>query len=70
MSRHVVAGEIQQALEQIQKAAQQAEQLARSSSLVDPKWFRGMQTMVAMAAGELEQKGLLQKRELAKADAS
>jgi len=59
MSRKAVAAELQSLLEQLQRLAAGAERLAANSGLVSPGYFRGMQTMVAMASGELDQKGLL-----------
>lgn len=60
MSRAAVAAELQKIIEELQQACARGEQLAKSSRLVDPKWFRGAMTAATMAAGDLEQKGLLQ----------
>lgn len=60
MSRNAAATELQSLIEQINGMATRAEKLAQASGgMVDPKWFRGVQTCVGMAAGDLEQKGLL-----------
>lgn len=62
MSRNAVAAELQQVIEKLQQACEQAERLARSSGLVDPKWFRGAHAAATMALGELDQKGMVDKR--------
>lgn len=60
MSRNALAAEFVRICREMQRLAAAGEQLAQNSGgMVDPKWFRGAQTMTAMAAGELEQKGLL-----------
>jgi len=59
MSRNAVAAELQGLIEQLQRLNARAEQLAKASGMTDPKWFRGAHTAYTMAAGELDQKGLL-----------
>jgi len=59
MSRNAVAAELQRILTDLQRLCITGEQLAKSSALVDSKWFRGAMSAATMAAGELEQKGLL-----------
>lgn len=59
MSRNAVATELSRQMLELQRLLRDAEQLAAASKLIDPKWFRGAQTSVMMAAGELDQKGLL-----------
>lgn len=59
MSRHAVADEFRKILTELQQAAARGEALAMSGGMVDPKWFRGIKTLVQMAAGDLDQKGLL-----------
>lgn len=67
MSRNAAAAELQSILESIQGLAIRGERLAEASGgIVDPVWFRGMQTSVTMAAGDLHQKGLLSAAEPAK----
>jgi hypothetical protein len=61
MSRQAVASELQTLLAEIQDRAQRAERVAESSGLIDPRHFRAMQTMVSMAAGALDQLGLLDR---------
>lgn len=60
--RNVAAAELQELLESLQALAMNGERLAASTGLVDAKYFRAMQTMVSMLAGELDQKGLLTKK--------
>jgi hypothetical protein len=59
MSRNAVAAELQRLIEDLQRLCAQAERLAASSGMVSPSHFRGAQTMLTMAAGDLDQKGLL-----------
>lgn len=61
MSRAAVAREMQTMLEQLNTLNAQAEALANSSGMVDAKWFRGARTAYSMAAGQLDQQGLLDK---------
>lgn len=60
--RNVVAAEIQSLLEHLQALALTGERLAGSSGLASPCYFRSIQTAVSMVAGELDQKGLLQRK--------
>lgn len=69
MSRAAVARELQQVMEELQQGLCRAQQLAKSSGLVDPKWFRGAHSAITMAAGELDQKGLLDRRPAANVEA-
>lgn len=57
--KNVAAAEMQSLIEQLQGLIARGERLAQSSRLVDPRWFRGAQTMATMAAGDLDEKGLL-----------
>lgn len=67
MSRNGAASEIQSVLEQLHTLAARGERLAvASGGLVSPSHFRAMQTMVSGAAGDLDQKGLLQSTPVAK----
>lgn len=62
MSRQAAARELQSLLEQLNRLTVEAENLAKASGdLCDPKYFRGARSMVQMAAGELDQKGLLDR---------
>lgn len=60
MSRNAAARELQDVIEQLQSIAVRGERLAQASGgLVSPGYFRAAQTMASMAAGDLDQKGLL-----------
>lgn len=59
--RAIVAAELQHLLEQLQLAILNAERLAASSGLVNPQHFRAMLASVSLAAGDLDEKGLLLK---------
>lgn len=59
MSRNAVARELQSLIQQLQRLNNDAEQLARASGLVNPVLFGGARSAYTMAAGELDQKGLL-----------
>lgn len=59
--RNVVAAEIQSLLEQMQALALNGERLAAASRMVSAAHFRAMQTAISMVAGELDQKGLLDR---------
>ncbi len=61
IQRNVVAAELQALLEQMQALALNGERLAASSGMVTAAHFRAMQTAISMVAGELDQKGLLQR---------
>lgn len=61
--RNVVAAELATLIGELQQQLLRAEALAQSSGLVRPHWFRGAQTAMAMAAGDLDQKGLLAKQQ-------
>jgi hypothetical protein len=63
-SRQAAGRELQSLIEQINGLTQQAERLAvASGGLVDPKYFRGAKSMMQMAAGDLDQKGLLDRKQ-------
>lgn len=64
MSRKALAAELQRILEQIQALAIHGEQLAGSTALVSASPFRAIQSAVSVAAGELDQKGLLDRKEV------
>lgn len=57
--RNVCAAEIQELLETMQGLIQHGEALARSTGMVNPSLFGAMRSAVTLAAGELDQKGLL-----------
>jgi len=57
--RNAVAAEMTELILQVNGMLQRAERLAESCRLVDPKYFRGAQLMMSLAAGDLHQKGLL-----------
>lgn len=59
MSRHTVADEMRKIIVELQLALDRGEALAKSSGMVQQKWFAGARSMVTMAAGEMQQKGLL-----------
>lgn len=60
MSRNIAAREMQELIEQVQVLLGRGERLAQASGgMVSPKHFRGARTMMAMAAGDLDEKGLL-----------
>lgn len=61
--RAIVATELQSILEDLQRRIVAAERLAAASGgMVDPRHFRAMLTSVTLAAGNLDQKGLLDQR--------
>lgn len=60
MSRNAAATEIQALIEQLDGLALRGERLALASGgLVDPMWFRSVRASMKMAAGDLDQRGLL-----------
>lgn len=59
MSRQRVARELQGLLVQIDRLLIEAENLAKSSGLVEPSRFGGARAAIQLAAGDLDQKGLL-----------
>ena len=59
MSRNACAAEIQSLLEQLQALVDRGDALARSTGMVNASLFGAMRTAVTLAAGELDQKGLL-----------
>lgn len=60
MSRNSAARELQDVIEQLARIASRGERLAQcSGGLVDAKWFRSAHAMASMAAGDLDQQGLL-----------
>lgn len=61
--RAIVAAEVQAVLEQLQRLISEGERLAGASGMVKPQHFRAMQTSVMLAAGELDQKGLLVRQQ-------
>lgn len=62
MSRAAVARELQRLIEESNRLLIEAEKVANSSGdLVDAKYFRGARSMMQMAAGDLDQKGLLER---------
>lgn len=63
--RALIAAEMQHLLEQLQQHIEACERLAKASGMVDPKHFRAMQTSVMLAAGDLDQKGLLIRQSVA-----
>lgn len=64
MSRNAVAAELTELIGQLQGMLQRAERLAQSSGgLVQPKWFAGAIGLMTMAAGDLDEKGLLLRKE-------
>ena len=63
MSRAAVARELQRLIEESNRLLIEAEKVANSSGdLVDAKYFRGARSMMQMAAGDLDQKGLIEHR--------
>lgn len=62
MSRAAVARELQRLIEESNRILIEAENLANSGGLIDAKYFRGARSMLQMAAGDLDQKGLLEHR--------
>ena len=61
MSRAAVARELQRLIEESNRLLIEAEKVANSSGgLINPKYFRGARSMLQMAAGDLDQKGLLE----------
>lgn len=65
MSRAAAAAELQELIEILQNLSTRGERLAAASDLVDPKWFRSIQTASVMAAGDLDSKGLLLQKDAA-----
>lgn len=63
MTKHVIAAELQSILEKLQALAISGERLAASSGLVSPSPFRAIQTSITVAAGELDQKGMLDRKQ-------
>lgn len=60
MSRNAAATEIQALMAQLSGMARRGERLAQASGgMVDPMWFRAVQSSMAGAAGDLDSKGLL-----------
>ena len=62
MSKAIVAAELQGMLEDLQARMLNAERLAKASGLIDPRHFRSMLTCVSLAAGDLDEKGLLVRK--------
>ena len=60
--RNVCAAELQQLLEQLHGLVERGEALARSSGMVVPSRFGAMRAAIMLAAGDLDQKGLLEGR--------
>jgi hypothetical protein len=64
MSRNVAAGELQELIEMLQNLSARGARLAQASGdLVNPMWFNGIHTAAVMAAGELDSKGLLLRKD-------
>lgn len=62
MSRLVVAAELTEIIAALQGMLERGARLAEASGgMVNPTYFRGAMTAMTMAAGELDQKGLLIK---------
>jgi hypothetical protein len=62
--RQAAGRELQTLIEQINGLTLQAERLAvASGGLVDPKYFRGARAAMQLAAGDLDQKGLLDRKQ-------
>lgn len=62
MSRQAAGRELQTLIEQINTLTQQGERLAvASGDLVNPTFFRSARAAMQLAAGDLDQKGLLDR---------
>lgn len=64
MSRVRVARELQSLIEQADKLLAEAEGLARSSRLINPSYFGGARSSMRLAAGDLDQQGLLERGQI------
>ena len=63
MSRKAAAAELQDLIEQMHALCARGARLAEASGgLVNPSYFRGAASAMTMAAGDLDQKGLLQPK--------